>query len=118
MSKCRVVVAQGIIDAGGRNVTISLQSPTGHTNMNAVVGLMIFTQYWYWMPSSLCLSLAFTPTCIVGLNSGLKMPKLEFRSNAKPSVYAPPALLEEKKTRGEGARHSRRPFDHGAGQTA
>ena len=25
------------------------------------------------------------------------MPKVEYRSNAKPSVYAPPPLLEEKK---------------------
>ena len=97
MAKFGAILAQGIIDAGGRNVTISLQSRTGHTNMSAVVGLMIFTQYWYWFPSSLCLSLAFSPTCIIGLNSDLKMPKVEYRSNAKPSVYAPPPLLEEKK---------------------
>lgn len=73
MAKFGAILAQGIIDAGGRNVTISLQSRTGHTNMSAVVGLMIFTQYWYWFPSSLCLSLAFTPTCIIGLNSDLKV---------------------------------------------
>ncbi|XP_046642408.1 26S proteasome non-ATPase regulatory subunit 1-like [Daphnia pulicaria] len=97
MAKFGAILAQGIIDAGGRNVTISLQSRTGHTNMSAVVGLMIFTQYWYWFPSSLCLSLAFAPTAIIGLNSDLKMPKVEYRSNAKPSVYAPPPLLEEKK---------------------
>ena len=97
MAKFGAILAQGIIDAGGRNVTISLQSRTGHTNMNAVVGLMIFTQYWYWFPLSLCLSLAFTPTCFIGLNSDLKMPKVELRSNARPSVYAPPAPLEEKK---------------------
>lgn len=97
MAKFGAILAQGIIDAGGRNVTISLQSRTGHTNMSAVVGLMIFTQYWYWFPSSLCLSLAFSPTCIIGLNSDLKMPKVEYRSNAKPSTYAPPPLLEEKK---------------------
>ena len=37
---------QGIIDGGGRNSTISLQSRTGHTNMLAVVGMLVFTQYW------------------------------------------------------------------------
>lgn len=73
MAKFGAILAQGIIDAGGRNVTISLQSRTGHTNMSAVVGLMIFTQYWYWFPSSLCLSLAFAPTAIIGLNSDLKV---------------------------------------------
>lgn len=82
---------------GGRNVTVSLQSWTGHTNMLAVVGALVFTQYWYWFPLAHCLALAFTPTCLIALNAQLKMPKLEFRSNARPSVYAYPAPLEEKK---------------------
>lgn len=83
--------------AGGRNVTVSLQSRTGHTNMLAVVGALVFTQYWYWFPLAHCLALAFTPTCLIALNAQLKMPKLEIRSNARPSVYAYPAPLEEKK---------------------
>ena len=83
--------------AGGRNVTVSLQSRTGHTNMLAVVGALVFTQYWYWFPLAHCLALAFTPTCLIALNAQLKMPKLELRSNARPSVYAYPAPLEEKK---------------------
>lgn len=65
--------------------------------MLAVVGTLVFTQYWYWFPLSHCLALAFTPTCLIALNAQLKMPKLEFRSNAKPSLYAYPAPLEEKK---------------------
>jgi len=98
MAKYGAILAQGIIDAGGRNVTVSLQSRTGHTNLQAVVGMLVFTQYWYWFPLAHCLSLAFTPTCLIGLNSDLKMPKVEFRSNARPSLYAYPAPLEEKKT--------------------
>ncbi|XP_018318888.1 26S proteasome non-ATPase regulatory subunit 1 [Agrilus planipennis] len=97
MAKFGAILAQGIIDAGGRNVTLSLQSRTGHTNMLAVVGTLVFTQYWYWFPLAHCLSLAFTPTCIIALNAQLKMPKLEYKSNAKPSLYAYPAPLEEKK---------------------
>lgn len=65
--------------------------------MLAVVGALVFTQYWYWFPLAHCLALAFTPTCLIALNSQLKMPKLEVRSNARPSVYAYPAPLEEKK---------------------
>lgn len=98
MAKYGAILAQGIIDAGGRNVTVSLQSRTGHTNLQAVVGMLVFTQYWYWFPLAHCLSLAFSPTTIIGLNSDLKMPKVEFRSAAKPSLYAYPAPLEEKKT--------------------
>lgn len=86
-----------LVSLGGRNVTVSLQSRTGHTNMLAVVGALVFTQYWYWFPLAHCLALAFTPTCLIALNAQLKMPKLEIRSNARPSVYAYPAPLEEKK---------------------
>ncbi|XP_055923786.1 26S proteasome non-ATPase regulatory subunit 1 [Eupeodes corollae] len=98
MAKYGAILAQGIIDAGGRNATLSLQSRTGHTNLQAVVGMLVFTQYWYWFPLAHSLCLAFTPTCVIGLNSELKMPKMEFRSNAKPSLYAYPPALEEKKS--------------------
>lgn len=97
MSKFGAILAQGIIDAGGRNVTVSLQSRTGHTNMLAVVGTLLFTQYWYWFPLAHCLALAFTPTCLIALNSDLKMPQMEFKSSAKPSMFAYPPPLEEKK---------------------
>jgi 26S proteasome regulatory subunit N2 len=97
MAKFGAILAQGIIDAGGRNVTLGLQSRTGHTNLQAVVGTLVFTQYWYWFPMAHCLSLAFSPTCIIALNSDLKMPKIEFKSSARPSLYAYPAPLEEKK---------------------
>ncbi|XP_055523771.1 26S proteasome non-ATPase regulatory subunit 1 [Wyeomyia smithii] len=97
MAKYGAILAQGIIDAGGRNVTVSLQSRTGHTNLQAVVGMLVFTQYWYWFPLAHCLSLAFTPTSLIALNSDLKMPKIDFKSAARPSLYSYPAPLEEKK---------------------
>jgi len=97
MAKFGAILAQGIIDAGGRNVTVSLQSRTGHTNMLGVVGMLVFCQYWYWFPLSHFLSLAFQPTALIGLNKDLEMPVVQFRSNAKPSTYGYPAPLEEKK---------------------
>ncbi|MEQ2259937.1 26S proteasome non-ATPase regulatory subunit 1 [Xenotaenia resolanae] len=78
----------------GRNVSISLQSRTGHTHMPSVVGLLVFTQFWFWFPLSHFLSLAFTPTAIIGLNKDLKMPKVQYRSNCKPSTFAYPPALE------------------------
>lgn len=59
--------------SGGRNMTISLQSRTGHMNMEGVVGMLVFTQFWFWYPLTLFLSMAFTPTCLVGLNEDLKV---------------------------------------------
>merc|ERR1711874_118348 len=97
MAKFGAILAQGIIDAGGRNVTVSLQSRTGHTSMLGVVGMLVFTQYWYWFPLSHFLSLAFQPTAVIGLNSNLDMPVVKFKSNAKPSMYGYPPALEEKK---------------------
>lgn len=97
MAKFGAILAQGIIDAGGRNVTVGLQSRTGHTNLQAVVGMLVFTNYWYWFPLAHCLSLAFTPTAVIALNKDLKMPKLSLKSAAKPSIYAYPPPLEEKK---------------------
>lgn len=97
MAKFGAILAQGIIDAGGRNCTVSLQSRTGHTNMDAVVGLLVFCQFWYWYPLTHFLSLAFSPACLVGLNADLKMPKVEFKSSGRPSLFAYPPPLEEKK---------------------
>lgn len=99
MTKFGAIIAQGIIDAGGRNVTVSLQSRTGHTNVCAVVGMLIFSQFWYWFPLTHFLSLAFTPTYLVGLNGDLKIPKLDLKSGAKPSTYAYPPPIEAKKER-------------------
>ena len=93
MPKFGAILAQGIIDAGGRNVTVSLQSRTGHNSMLGVVGMLVFTQYWYWFPLSHFLSLAFQPTAVIGFNSNLDMPVVKF----KPSMFGDPANLEEKK---------------------
>merc|ERR1712147_303843 len=97
MAKFGAILAQGIIDAGGRNVTVSLQSRTGHTNMLGVVGMLVFTQYWYWFPLTHFLCLAFQPTAVIGLNSNLDMPVVKIKSAAKPSTYGYPPNLEEKK---------------------
>ncbi|KTF84366.1 hypothetical protein cypCar_00032373 [Cyprinus carpio] len=100
--------------SGGRNVTISLQSRTGHTHMPSVVGLLVFTQFWFWFPLSHFLSLAFTPTAIIGLNKDLKMPKVQYRSNCKPSTFAYPPPLEvpkekekEKETQAEAEKEKK-----------
>jgi len=97
IAKFGAILAQGIIDAGGRNATVSLSSRAGQNHMPSIVGLFVFSQFWYWFPLSHFLSLAFTPTSIIALNKNLKMPKLQLTSNAKPSMYAYPEALQPPK---------------------
>lgn len=90
MSKMGAILASGILDAGGRNVTIKLLSKTKHDKMTAVIGLAVFSQFWYWYPLIYFISLAFSPTALIGLNYDLKVPKFDFLSHAKPSLFEYP----------------------------
>jgi len=97
MTKFGCIIAEGIINAGGRNVTIALHAPSGHKRMAAIVGMALFSQYWYWYPLVPMISLAFSPTAVIGLNKDLNMPTASFKSNARPELFAYPPMKEEKK---------------------
>lgn len=103
MTKMGAIMAQGIIDAGGRNVTIGLRAKSGYPRMTAVLSMLVFTQYWYWYPLSYFISLTFVPTAFIGLDSQLKMPMCSVTSHCKPSLFAYPAPvnLDDKKDKGK-----------------
>lgn len=71
MAKFGATLAQGIIDAGGRNVSLTLRNKNGLNTVKAIIGFALFNQFWYWFPMTHFLSLAFTPTAIIGLNKDL-----------------------------------------------
>ena len=96
MSKFGCALALGIIDAGGRNCTIGLQTQTGNLNMEGIVGMAVFTQYWYWFPFTHFLSLSFTPTSIIGVDKDLEIPSFKFHSNTRPSMFDYPPEQEVK----------------------
>ena len=82
------VISLGILNAGGRNCTISLHNNLGGLNMNTIAGLVISMQYWYWYPFLLTMSMSFTPTTIIGVDSKLNViNKFKYISNAKPSQF-------------------------------
>lgn len=87
MCKFGDAMAMGIIDAGGRNCTISLQTQTGNLNMPGIVGAVVFTQYWYWFPLAHFLSLSFTPTTVIAVDQKLQVPVFNFHSNTRPSMF-------------------------------
>ncbi|KAL8730876.1 MAG: hypothetical protein Q9166_003803 [cf. Caloplaca sp. 2 TL-2023] len=96
MTKFGSAISLGIIDAGGRNCTISLQTQTGNLNMAGIVGMTVFTQYWYWFPLTHFLSLSFAPTAVVGLDQDLEIPSFKFHSATRPSLFDYPPEQETK----------------------
>ena len=96
MTKFGSAVSLGIIDAGGRNCTISLQTQTGNLNMAGIVGMAVFTQYWYWFPLTHFLSLSFTPTSVIALDQDLEAPSFKFHSATRPSLFDYPPEQEAK----------------------
>lgn len=96
MAKFGCALALGIIDAGGRNCTIGLQTQTGNLNMAAIVGMAVFTQYWYWFPLTHFLALSFTPTAIIGVDQELEVPSFKFHSATRPSMFDYPPEQEIK----------------------
>lgn len=96
MAKFGAALALGIIDAGGRNCSIGLQTQTGNLNMTAVVGMAVFTQYWYWFPFAHFLSLSFTPTCVIGVDQDLDVPRLKLHCAARQSLFDYPPSMEVK----------------------
>ncbi|KAK6459498.1 armadillo-type protein [Scheffersomyces xylosifermentans] len=98
LAKFGATLAQGIIDAGGRNVTIHLENAQTNTlNIKAIVGLTVFAQSWYWFPLAHFLSLSFAPTSIIGVRGDLKAPKFELNCHAKPELFQYPPKVEETK---------------------
>lgn len=82
------VVAAGVADAGGRNGVIALTSSTGHPRMRAIVGLAMFTQFWYWYPMVHFIGLSIKPSAMICLNQDVNMPKLKVQCNAPEGIYA------------------------------
>jgi hypothetical protein len=97
IAKSGAILATGIIDAGGGNVVVSMQSRAGFIKMGGAVGVMMFLQHWYWSPLLPFLSLAFSPTMLIGINKDFDMPvAFEAVCNAPPSMFAYNSVEEKK----------------------
>jgi len=104
LPKSGAILAHGILNAGGRNVTISLVSDAGHRMQAAIAGMTVWLQHWYWYPYYTALSLTFTPTVLIGFNKDLQIPSdFALSCKARPSLFAYPEpikeVVEEKKER-------------------
>lgn len=96
LAKFGSTLSQGILDAGGRNVSIQLEnSQTNTLNTKAIVGLTIFTQYWYWHPLTHFFNLSLTPTSIIAITENLEVPKFKINCHTKDDVFGYPPKMEQ-----------------------
>jgi 26S proteasome regulatory subunit N2 len=94
------ILGQGIMELGGRNCTLKLVSNSGNNRMGAIVGMALFTQYYYWFPMIHFIHLAISPAMLLGVDSNLKVVKnFKLLSKGKPSIYGyPKEIKAEEKT--------------------
>lgn len=96
LTRMGAVLSIGILNAGGRNTTISMETRDGHLKQNAICGLVLFMQHWYWYPMLNFISLALSPTVLIAVDKNLKVPKsFTFTSKAKPKTFQYPELLKK-----------------------
>jgi 26S proteasome regulatory subunit N2 len=96
MNVMGAIYGMGLMDAGGRNAIISLCGASGtQKRMSAIIGMALFWQHWYWYPLVAMITLAFKPTFVMALNKDLRMPAIEYRSEAPASQFAYPEKIKE-----------------------
>ena len=99
--KFGAVVAQGIIDAGGRNMRLSLSDPLSNNclNVSGIAGMMIFSHFWNWHPFIPFASLAFKPSAFIGVTQDMAIPKdgiyLECSNSTSLFAYKEPMKVAE-----------------------
>ena len=84
-------ISKGLLNLGGKNCVINLVSNTNENKMKSIIGMCLFTQYYYWFPMILMLNLAVYPTFLYNLDDQLQLPKnYKMLSRSKPSIFGYP----------------------------
>jgi 26S proteasome regulatory subunit N2 len=92
MAKMGAIISVGILDIGGRNMTVSLTTRSGMPKIEAIAGMLVFSQFWNWFPYLNFIGLTLTPSAFIGVTTNLKIPtSFQFKSNCKPSLFNYPA---------------------------
>jgi 26S proteasome regulatory subunit N2 len=67
MTKMGAIISYGILNAAGRNATISLGSKSGNNRCGAIVGMTMFMQFWYWHSLMYFFPLCLSSTSLIGV---------------------------------------------------
>lgn len=91
--KFGAMMGLGLLEAGGKNSIVTLTSQSGTCKKGAILGMVMFTQYWYWFPFAQMIGLSLEPTFLMGINAELKMPKgFVVKCNTKKSTFDYPPI--------------------------
>ena len=102
MTRMGAIMASGILDAAGRNSTLSLHTDVGGLRRSAVLGLALFVQHWYWYPLTHTIVLALKPTAMIGVDATLAPPadfKTECHCAKSKFAYPAKVAIESKKVK-------------------
>lgn len=94
MAKMGAILSVGLLDIGGRNMTVSLTTRSGMPKIEAITGMLVFCQYWNWFPYLNFIGLSITPSVFIGVTAPIKVPKeFQIKSNCRPSLFDYPANI-------------------------
>lgn len=94
LAKMGAILATGILDIGGRNMVVSLTTRSGVAKIEAVVSMLVFSNFWNWFPYINFIGLTLTPSAYIGVTTDLKVPaNFQLRSTAKPGTFDYPANI-------------------------
>jgi 26S proteasome regulatory subunit N2 len=68
------ILATGLLDIGGRNMVVSLTTRSGVSKIEAVVSMLVFSNFWNWFPYINFIALTLTPSAYIGVTTDLKIP--------------------------------------------
>lgn len=99
LAKMGAILATGLLDIGGRNMVVSLTTRSGVAKIEAVVSMLIFSNFWNWFPYINLVGLTLTPSAYIGVTTDLGVPSsFQLRSTAKPGTFDyPPNIVKEEK---------------------
>merc|ERR1711976_208002 len=97
-------IGLGLMQSGGGNTILSLVSNSGQLKIKNIIGIYMFTFYWYWMPLTNFIGLALEPTFLAGVLKDFNIPRsFKFISRAPKKYfdyYKVERKVEEKEVKG------------------
>lgn len=99
--KMGAILSLGILDAGGRNMKVSMRSSSG-TNLFSLASMLMFTDFWHWYPLINFLGLTFSPSVLIGIDTEFRIPlSFNWKCQAKPSLFSYPPMIQKSEQKEE-----------------